>query len=639
MQPALEYFTQCALYGANKDTFTQLFTMWKEHNNSSLVLYYFLSNFDSTLIARHALNLLTLINDTSPATNAIVPPHLLYLALGQQLLITAPADKHRLSILNEVWKNVTKLEHVQEYVTVAEVWVQYLVRFFTEREINIFLKDIIKHCRHNDQYKTVVGVQESVARIINSIITLSTDVKRTLMMDSFLLLLDLLDKRSKMLIAKTILSQFSTHGFSTSDPVILHTLFDMSRTLHDSVDSLTFEDERRQIAHLLIAFIRCIDYGRDLEQQLSMYVECRQAFTALDTVTGELIQRVALLANRAHFLMKGRHSKKTSAFVKACLAYVHITIPSLDDRFARLRLFLVGAQVALVNHMITQSEALLKAAISLLADVPTYQTINGVQVNSEEMLLSYVRSFTSFLLLFPGHPEHGPFHLVKGLLNAIQACQVWKAEAGGSAVGRVRVYLGMLSLFFTYYQKDFPYHISEVESNDTLYGLSPVYLTELAAFIDSLMTEIMSALVAYSERDDLLSRKQSATLALDFANLLLAGMKMDERLAGLIVKLMGMVKRAGHKVTDAAYVRETRRHLRSKKGVIYEEVYNKLVAQELMDGTGATGGAAVGVSTKSQPMTNGRPATAAMNDPFQIRVTAGPSSSSPANRVKVAGPL
>ena len=614
--------------------------MWKEHNNASLVLYHLLSNFDSTLIARHALNLLTLIADTSPATHAIVPPHLLYLVLGNQLLITPPADKHRLSILNEVWKHVTKVDDLKEYMAVAEVWIQYLVKFFTEREINIFLKDVIKHAKTNDGYKTVSGVQESVARVINSIITLSTDVKRTLTMDSFLLLLDLLDKKSKMLIAKTILSQFSTHGFSTSDPVILHTLFDMSRTLHDSVDSLTFEDERRQIAHLLIAFIRCIDYGRDLEQQLSTYVECRQAFTSLDTVTAELIQRVALLANRAHFLMKGRHSKKTSAFVKACIAYVHITIPSLDDRFARLRLFLVGAQVALVNHMITQSEALLKAAISLLADVPAYQTINGVQASSEEMLLSYVRNFTSFLLLFPGHPEHGPFYLVKGLLNAIQACQVWKAEAGGSAVGKVRVYLGMLSLFFTYYQKDFPYHIADVESNDTLYGLSPAYLTELAAFIETLMTEIMSALVAFSERDDLLSRKQSATLCLDFTNLLLAGMKLDERVGGLIVKLMGMVRKAGPKVVDAAYVRETKKHLQSKKGVMYDEVYNKLVAQDLVDGGGGAAGGVGGAGLKGQVVTNGRQTSGAVtNDPFQIRVTAGPSASSPVNRAKVVGPL
>ena len=212
MQPALEYFTQCALYGANKDTFTQLFTTWKEHNNSSLILHHFLSSFDSALIGRHALNLLTLINDASPITNAIVPPHLLYLALGQQLLLTAPADKHRLSILNEVWKHVTKVDDVKEYLAVAEVWAQYLLRYFSEREINIFLKDVIKHCRHDEQYKSVAGVQESVARIINSIIALSTDVKRSLTMDSFLLLLDLLDKNSKLLIAKTILSQFSTHG-------------------------------------------------------------------------------------------------------------------------------------------------------------------------------------------------------------------------------------------------------------------------------------------------------------------------------------------------------------------------------------------------------------------------------------------
>lgn len=66
---------------------------------------------------------------------------------------------------------------------------------------------------------------------------------------------------------------------------------------------------------------------------LSWY--CRQAFTNLDQVTTELVLRVALLANKTHKLKKGKHTKKTAQFVKACLAYCHITIPSLDDIFAR----------------------------------------------------------------------------------------------------------------------------------------------------------------------------------------------------------------------------------------------------------------------------------------------------------------
>jgi hypothetical protein len=113
-----------------------------------------------------------------------------------------------------------------------------------------------------------------------------------------------------------------------------------------------------------------IDFGHDLEQQLNLYVECRAAFSNLDAVTRELVLRVALLCMRAHRFVRGRHSKKTAAFVKACLAFCHITIPSLDDAFTRLHLFVEAAQVALVNQMMGQSEAFLKAAISLVQEVP-----------------------------------------------------------------------------------------------------------------------------------------------------------------------------------------------------------------------------------------------------------------------------
>lgn len=60
--------------------------------------------------------------------------------------------------------------------------------------------------------------------------------------------------------------------------------------LHDSVNALTVEDERRQIGELIAGVIRRVDYGRDFEQQLSFYVEARGSFTNIDIVLSQLVQ-------------------------------------------------------------------------------------------------------------------------------------------------------------------------------------------------------------------------------------------------------------------------------------------------------------------------------------------------------------
>ena len=667
MLPGLEYLTQCICHEAGKELFTSMFTLWKEHSNSSLVLCLLLQQFDPQLVSRHALNLLTLIAGIAPSTNTALPPHRLYLALGQALLLSPPADKHRLAILNEAWKAVTRLESAAEYLSVAELWLQFVLRHFSDREVGIFLRDVVKHCKAGGLREA--AVQDGVAAIVRHIVGLSADLRKVLTMDSFLLLVDVLEQRAKVGVARAVLQSWARHGFPTADPVILHTLLDLSRLLHDGVDSLTFEDERRQIAQLIIAVVRRIDCGRDLEQQLTQYVDCRQAFTNLDAVTVELVQRVALLASKAHFLMKGRHSKKTAAFVRACLAYMHITIPSLDELLARLRLFLLAAQVALVNHQIVQAEVSLKAAISLLPDVPSHSLINAQQLSTEEALVSFIRSFSSFLLLFPGHPEHGPFYLVRGLLNAVQQCQAWKGDdAQSQSLGKARVLLGLLSLLLAYAQRDFPYHIAEVESNDTLYASAPAYLAELQPLLDGLLSSLMTTLLALAERTDLMGRKHCGTLALDLINLLLSGLQMDDRSGALLVRLFGIVRTAAAAL-DAAYLRETRRHLQSRRGLVYEEIDNRLRQQDTPAAAAAlpqAPTAAAPSSSQAQPQiptsstasplsaaaskqpaaspaatsTNGRPAPAAGSDPFQIRVTAGPAAASAAPRTKgVQGPL
>ena len=106
-------------------------------------------------------------------------------------------------------------------------------------------------------------------------------------------------------------------------------MFEIGRILHDAIDLLSPVGERKQTAALLNGFIEKIDFGRDLEQQLNTYVECRSIFCNLDEIKDKLILCVCNLAVRACRFMKAKHNKKTAAFSKACLAYCHITIPSI----------------------------------------------------------------------------------------------------------------------------------------------------------------------------------------------------------------------------------------------------------------------------------------------------------------------
>jgi len=165
--------------------------------------------------------------------------------------------------------------------------------------------------------------------------------------------------------------------------------------------ALTIEDERRQIGHLISIFIKSIDFGRDLEQQLNFYVEARGNFTNLDSVAVQLVHSVVRLAVVAWQAVRGYHTKKTAAFVRACAAYTFITIPSISSVVSRLELYLLAGQTALLNVCLGQADACFKAALALVPDLPTSLTIDGKLKSSETFLVSYLSSFLSTLLIVP----------------------------------------------------------------------------------------------------------------------------------------------------------------------------------------------------------------------------------------------
>ena len=436
--PALDWILHCLAYKSTEielnnifEEFQQISTKINNIGCSALVLNSILTCISSNFVCSKSREFVELVKGVfyvktaakdnitkSEHFNNNFPTHYLIQNLGHSFNNNSTfwlgiKENEKIALLNDVWKMISKLKSTNDYMNCVEVWIEFVVKQFGNDEMNAVLGDVIKHMlpdrAFEDHYNQLVFV-------INKIVSLNheNDFAAILSMNNFMPFLDLLQKETvKVEACKVIVESFvkqfneipqdeSEDSLTTSDPVILNSLTYLCKTMHDSVSALTLEDEKRQIGCLIISFLRCVSFKKDFEAQLNFYVESRGNFSNLDTVMSFLVHRVNTLAMETRRIVKGYHTKKTTAFVRACLAFSFITIPSLDDIILRLQLYLSSSHVALINGCLPQTDAFLKTAITLLPNVPrTIDSTDGNPKSTDQFLISYISEMLSFLVVVP----------------------------------------------------------------------------------------------------------------------------------------------------------------------------------------------------------------------------------------------
>eukprot|EP00601_Ochromonadales_sp_CCMP2298_P014801 CAMPEP_0173217416 /NCGR_PEP_ID=MMETSP1142-20121109/486_1 /TAXON_ID=483371 /ORGANISM="non described non described, Strain CCMP2298" /LENGTH=535 /DNA_ID=CAMNT_0014144999 /DNA_START=91 /DNA_END=1696 /DNA_ORIENTATION=- len=465
LSPGVEWIVRTVGRSASRETFQNVLQLYREFSSDSMVLMHILTFFDGSFYAHAALGMASLIRSATPSSVSLAA---CYTALGKQMAVHPPPEEQRLPLLNEVWKTASKSTDMPSYVKCCGAWLDLVQKYYSEREMYVLLASLSTRLQEEYDMGGEGGADAVLALLENLISSLigqsGTFGTAVLTSEHLLRILDLFKGPKRVLLCTDILTSFRLQP-PTNDAVLINTLFDLCRTVHDSVDRLSAVTDVTHVASLLGGFVEHVDFGRDLEQQLNFYVECRAVFCNLDQLTDKLVQAAAHLCTRTYIIAKGKHSKKTSTFAKACLAYCHITIPSLACPLRRLELQLLLAQVSLLNVCLPQTDTFLKGAITTLPELPPFTEVSGRRVHCEERLAPLLLNLLSTLVVAPGHPEHGPFYIVQGLLNAIPRFP-WSPE--GRAQGRV--YCGMLSLLCTLAQRRLPYHIKDVQSNDELYS-------------------------------------------------------------------------------------------------------------------------------------------------------------------------
>nr|XP_039249347.1 VPS35 endosomal protein-sorting factor-like [Styela clava] len=492
--PALEWILSCIAHNAHESTLKDVLEKCAKTGNSLLILRCILASFKPDYVSARALDFSSII---SQSDDSLFPKDVVFTTLGNSVIECDPPEKDKQPLLADVWKYIVKLQDPSEYIACAAVWTEYAVKNFKKKEVNTILGDILKHMVPDRAFeKHYSKLQDVVKRILTHMKSFSV----VFAIERFLPFLDMFQKDDVKLDICTCVAEFFIKGSdqSTSDPLVINGMMYICRAMHDSINSMSLESERRSVGNAICAVIQKITFGRDFEQQLNFYVECRGSFRNLDSVLSALVHLVNTLSTTCTRIVKHKHTTKTASFVRACAAFCFITIPSLSDVYARLQLYLVSGQAALISHCVTQADAMFCAAVTQILDAPSLiANTDGKNVSTQNIMASYITNFLSTLLTVPDHPEQGILYLLRGLMNVISAT----GASGGllSMESRISVYIKVLSLLSAYSQDRYLYRVEYVDSNEHLYSSDEKFLAEISSIGTTLLDELFAFLTASSQ--------------------------------------------------------------------------------------------------------------------------------------------
>jgi hypothetical protein len=83
--------------------------------------------------------------------------------------------------------------------------------------------------------------------------------------------------------------------------------------------------------------------------------------------------------------------------VKACIAYSHITIPTLESIEKHIQYFYLTAQVAMLNGLIAETDSLVKGVLSTIDE---NWDLKKVDFHGDVIL-----NLLGFLVIVPSNPE------------------------------------------------------------------------------------------------------------------------------------------------------------------------------------------------------------------------------------------
>ncbi|KAB5521161.1 hypothetical protein DKX38_025480 [Salix brachista] len=373
---------------------------------------------------------------------------------------------------------VAQYDRLDQYLRVVDAYMDIVLQNQMDNHLKTILEGISKRACHKEIHEDEL---ESLESILMKLLSHFTDLNNVLALDHFLEILDVMYGNPRSNINMHILSMATRTGY-LHDLSTIQLLFEISQSLHDVIDFGSMkDDEYQQPLRLISRFVEMVDYGTEMEQHLMFLVECRGAFGSINELKETLVHSSNCLAIKA--LKDGR---KHLTFVKSCIAFSEVTIPSVLEHVVQFNLYIETAEVALLGGLVSHSDGLVVSAISCLE---CFDLTDGSRTSIDAGgMLSSIQKLCSLLVMFPGNPDEGITRFPNSILSLINS-KSWMTPRM-----KIRLFCGIILLLATLSQNKLPYYPyrAEITGNDLLFFGDPSYMHEIAALSECVLQNLIS---------------------------------------------------------------------------------------------------------------------------------------------------
>ncbi|OMP04384.1 Vacuolar protein sorting-associated protein 35 [Corchorus olitorius] len=527
MEPAIEFIMKCLFKDVSLHSVGKVLVelglgrsqeeLFGGSSSVSVILYHILKELSTDLVSCHAVGILHLIkcsNDSSYDqiflfVEQCLNYRLLGLRLSEQISQTDAVD----AVLNDVIQVVSQYG-LDEYLKVLDAYLDIILQNQMDGHLKAILGRISElACDKVIADDELAGLQSILVKLLSHF----KDLEVVFSLNHFLEILDLMHGSSRSIVNMHILDMATRNGH-VRDPTTIQLLFEISQALHDDFDLAHIKsDDNQQQARLISRFVLMVDHGDEYERHLAFLVECRGAFGSITELKEILVHSSNCLAAKAT-----KDGKKHLGFVKSCIAFSEVTIPSISGHIKQLHLYLETAEVALLGGLVSHADGLIDSAINCLQ---SFDGMGGSRAAVDsDGILSSIRKLCSLSVMVPGDPEVGILHIPKSILSLINS-QPWSPRL------KTRIFCAIFSLSATLSQERLPYRAvhPEVPGNDLLFFGDSSYVHELLSLTESVLQNLVDVIELEPSRVKYFQKITNVNIETSFflsiADLCYAGLK------------------------------------------------------------------------------------------------------------------
>ena len=133
------------------------------------------------------------------------------------------------------------------------------------------------------------GLFKKLEFLLVKVMMTSNDFSELIGFENLLGLLNYFPQDMKSKLCEMMLNFFCENKDVLDDGFLIHSIFQVAKTLHDKIDFMSEQKEINRVSAIISNIIKKIDHGKDLDKTLNVYTQARGMFINLDEVTETLI--------------------------------------------------------------------------------------------------------------------------------------------------------------------------------------------------------------------------------------------------------------------------------------------------------------------------------------------------------------